>query len=283
MRQSIASLQEKKRSGEKITMLTAYDYTFAPIVDAAGIDVILVGDSLANVILGMDSTTEISLEEMIQHSRAVVKGSSKAMVIGDMPYCAYQEDPEGALPSARRFTDEAGCDAVKLEWCPVALEATERIVGHSIPVMGHIGFTPQTADTLGGSIVQGKDLDTARRLIDQARAFQEAGCFSIVLECVPWQLAKVITETLSIPTIGIGAGPHCDGQVLVLNDMLGLFKRFTPKFVRIFADLHDAALSGIGAYAAEVRAGTFPNEKESFSMKEEEFRRFMDSLSETGS
>lgn len=278
MRQSVASITAKKRAGEKITVLTAYDFTFAPIVDAAGVDIILVGDSLANVILGMDSTTEISLEEMIQHSMAVVKGSERAMVIGDMPYCAYQENPADALPSARRFTDEAGCDAVKLEWYPHALEVTARIVEHSIPVMGHIGFTPQTADKLGGSIVQGKDFESAHKLIGQARAFEEAGCFSIVLECVPWQIAKVITETLTIPTIGIGAGPHCDGQVLVLNDMLGLFKRFTPKFVRIFADLYKAALSGISAYAGEVRAGTFPSEKESFSMKEEEFRRFMESL-----
>lgn len=278
MRQSVDSIIEKKRAGEKITVLTAYDFTFAPIVDAAGIDIILVGDSLANVILGMESTTQVSLDEMIQHSIAVVKGSERAMVVGDMPYCAYQENPAVALPSARRFTEEAGCGAVKLEWCPHALEVTARIVEQSIPVMGHIGFTPQTADKLGGSIVQGKDFETARRLVDQARAFQEAGCFSIVLECVPWQIARVITETLTIPTIGIGAGPHCDGQVLVLNDMLGLFKRFRPKFVRVFADLYDVALAGIEAYAGEVRAGTFPSEKESFSMKEEEFLKFKESL-----
>ncbi len=282
MRQSIASIAEKKRNNEKITMLTAYDYTFAPIVDAAGIDIILIGDSMANVILGMDSTIEISLDEMIQHSRAVVKGSSEAMVVGDMPYCAYQENPEDALPSARRFIEEAGCQAVKLEWCPHALDATARIRERSIPVMGHIGFTPQTADKLGGSIVQGRDFETARRLIDQAMAFEAAGCFSIVLECVPWQIAKVITERLTIPTIGIGAGPYCDGQVLVLNDMLGLFKRFTPKFVKVYADLYEPALAGIRDYADEVRSGVFPSEKESFSMKDEEFKKFMASLSAAG-
>lgn len=274
MRLSISSLAEMKQKKQKITMLTAYDFSFAPIVDAAGIDIILVGDSMANVVLGMESTTEISLDEMINHSRAVVKGTERAMVIGDMPYCSCQIDPEQALPAARRFVEEAGCQAVKIEWFDRTLQVTEKIAGSGIPVMGHIGFTPQTADKLGGSIVQGKDIETARRLVEQAKAFEAAGCFSIVLECVPWQIASVITNTLKIPTIGIGAGAGCDGQVLVLNDMLGLFKRFKPKFVKIYADVYGASLQGIQKYIEEVRNGVFPSESERFSMKDEEFDKF---------
>jgi 3-methyl-2-oxobutanoate hydroxymethyltransferase len=210
---------------------------------------------------------------MITHSRAVAKGSERAMVIGDMPYCSYQVDTTIALEGARRFIDEAGCQAVKLEWFDHALEVTGKIVRSGIPVMGHIGFTPQTADKLGGSIVQGKDIDTAKRLIGQAKSLEEAGCFSIVLECVPWQIAEIITGTLKIPTIGIGAGAGCDGQVLVLNDMLGLFKRFKPKFVKLYADVYGASLSGIQNYIDEVRSGAFPSEAERFSMKEEEFEK----------
>lgn len=278
MRLTVQDILDKKKKREKITVLTAYDYSFAPILDAAGIDIILVGDSMANVILGMDSTKEISLEEMIVHSRAVVRGSERSLIIGDMPYCSYQVNPDDAVDSARRFIDEAGCQAVKLEWFDSALEVTAKIIHNNIPVMGHIGFTPQTADKLGSSIVQGRDFETAKRLVEQAKSLQAAGCFSIVLECVPWQIAKIISDMLTIPTIGIGAGSFCDGQVLVLNDMLGLFKRFTPKFVRIYEDLYADALAGIEKYAADVRSGSFPSEKESFSMKDEEFNRLRDSL-----
>jgi 3-methyl-2-oxobutanoate hydroxymethyltransferase len=221
---------------------------------------------------------EISLDEMINHTRAVVKGSQSSMVIGDMPYCSYQVDPGAAVESAHRFVNEAGCQGVKLEWFDHALEVTSRILHHNIPVMGHIGFTPQTADKLGNSIVQGRDFDTAQKLVGQARALEAAGCFSIVLECVPWQIAGIITDMLTIPTIGIGAGGLCDGQVLVLNDMLGLFKRFTPKFVKIYEDIYSASLSGVKKYVAEVRSGAFPSEKESFSMKEEEFNKLKESL-----
>jgi len=277
MRATIKSIVEKKARKEKLSVLTAYDFSFSAILDAAGIDIILVGDSMANVVLGMDSTVEISLDEMINHSRAVVKGSQNAVIIGDMPYCSYQVDPQQALDSARRFMD-AGCQGVKLEWFDSALEVIGQIVKAGIPVMGHIGFTPQTADKLGSSIVQGKDFETARRLIDQADRLEAAGCFSIVLECVPWQIAGIISQRLKIPTIGIGAGADCDGQVLVLNDMLGLFKRFTPKFVRIFADLHAASLAGIEQYVREVKSGSFPSEKERFSMKEEEFEKLKQSL-----
>jgi 3-methyl-2-oxobutanoate hydroxymethyltransferase len=278
MRITVADIMEKKKRKEKIAMLTAYDCSFAPIVDSAGVDIILVGDSMANVVLGMESTTEISLDEMINHSRAVVKGSEHAFVIGDMPYCAYQTAPNDAVKNAHRFINEAGCQAVKLEWFDLALEVTEKIVRDGIPVMGHIGFTPQTADKLGDSKVQGKDFESAQNLIRQARSLEAAGCFSIVLECVPWQIAKIITEALAIPTIGIGAGVYCDGQVLVLNDLLGLFKRFTPKFVKVYKNIYGAALSGIKRYVKEVRNGAFPSEKESYNMKDEEFQKLKNSL-----
>ncbi len=278
MRIDVSSLVDKKKKGEKISMLTAYDVCFAGIVDAAGIDIILVGDSLANVVLGMESTIEISMEEMINHSRAVVRGSEKAMVVGDMPYCAYQENPAAAVSNARRFIDEAGCQAVKLEWFDNCLEVTKSIIADGIPVMGHIGFTPQTADKLGDSKVQGKDFDTAVRLMEQAKSLEEVGCFSIVLECVPWQIAQIITERISIPTIGIGAGSYCDGQVLVLQDLLGLFKRYRPKFVKIYDDIFEKSKVAIQQYREEVEKGLFPTEKESFSMNEEEFKKLKESL-----
>lgn len=278
MRRTVSSITDMKKEKRKIAVLTAYDYSFAGILDEAGVDIILVGDSMANVNLGMDSTIEISMDEMINHTKAVVKGSSRAMVIGDMPYCSYQINPGDAVSSARRFMNEAGCQAVKVEWFDHALDVIAHIVHDNIPVMGHIGFTPQTADKLGSSIVQGKDFEGARRLIEQAAALEAAGCFSMVLECVPWQIAKIITESISIPTIGIGAGVYCDGQVLVLNDMLGLFKRFKPKFVKIYEDIFSAAVSGIQIYINEVQTGTFPSEKESFSMKDEEFIKLKKSL-----
>jgi 3-methyl-2-oxobutanoate hydroxymethyltransferase len=278
MRIDVSSIIEKKKKKEKITMLTAYDFSFAAIVDAAGIDMILVGDSLANVILGMESTTEISMEEMINHSKAVVKGSERALIVGDMPFCAYQEKPESAVANAERFMNEAGCQAVKLEWFDGALEVTKNIIDKKIPVMGHIGFTPQTADKLGDSRVQGRDIDTAKRLMEQAKSLEDIGCFSIVLECVPWQIAQIITENLSIPTIGIGAGNLCDGQVLVLNDLLGLFRIYRPKFVKIYDDIFDKSVSAIKKYKKEVENGSFPTEKESFTMNEEEFEKFKASL-----
>jgi len=269
MRLSISEIVDKKKRGEKITVLTAYDFAFAPIVDAAGVDMILVGDSMANVILGMASTAEITLDEMINHSKAVVKGSERALVIGDMPYCGYQADPDRAVASAKRFVDEAGCQAIKLEWFDQALEVTAAIVREQIPVMGHVGFTPQTPDTAGKSKVRGRDIESAKRLIEQAQALETAGCFSIVLECVPWKLARIVSQRLVIPTIGIGAGAFCDGQVLVLNDILGLYKKFTPKFVKQYADVYQASLSGVEQYVREVKAGVFPTEKESFTLPDE--------------
>ncbi len=278
MRLDINAILEKKKRNEKITVLTAYDYSYAAIVDAAEIDIILVGDSLANVVLGMESTTGITMDEMINHSKAVVKGSERGLVVGDMPYIAYQDERSTPLENARRFIDEGGCQAVKLEWYDRALEVTAEIIKAGIPVMGHIGFTPQTADKLGGSIVQGKDLQGARALIDQAVQLEEAGCFSIVLECVPWQIAEIISNKLSIPTIGIGAGNRCDGQVLVLNDLLGLFRRFRPKFVRVYDDLFEKSVNVIKRFKEDVEKGAFPSREESFSIKDEDFEKIKDKL-----
>ncbi len=248
----------------KITMLTAYDYPIASLIDRAGIDMVLVGDSVANVVLGLDSTTKVGMAEMIHHAKAVTRAVKQALVIGDMPYDSYQVNPEESLKNARRFIDEAQCGAVKLEWFDKCLEVTEKIIQGGIAVMGHIGLTPQTADKLGGFKVQGKDAEAAQRLIEQATALEKLGCFSIVLECVPDKIAEIITQKLKIPTIGIGAGIHCDGQVLVVNDMLGTFERFTPKFVKKYATLSKQMDEAFKKYIEEVKTGVFPGEEHSF-------------------
>jgi 3-methyl-2-oxobutanoate hydroxymethyltransferase len=247
----IIALKDKR----KITMLTAYDYPIAYLVDQAGIDMILVGDSLANVVLGLKSTTEVGMAEMLHHAQAVTRAVEHALVIGDMPYESYQVNPAEAVNNARRFIEEAKCDCVKLEWFARCLEVTEEIIKAGIPVMGHIGLTPQTADKLGGFKVQGKDAEAAQRLIKQAQDLEKAGCFAIVLECVPDKIAQIITEKLKIPTIGIGAGVHCDGQVLVIHDLLGLFQRYTPKFVKKYIDLSPLILKALQEYKREVTEG----------------------------
>jgi 3-methyl-2-oxobutanoate hydroxymethyltransferase len=257
----------------KITMLTAYDYPLASLMDRAGIEIILVGDSLANVVLGLDSTTKVGMAEMIHHAKAVTRAVKQALVIGDMPYESYQINPEESLKNARRFIDEAQCQAVKLEWFDRCLEVTEKIIQGGIAVMGHIGLTPQTADKLGGFKVQGRDAEAAQRLIEQATALEKLGCFSIVLECVPDKIAQIITQKLGIPTIGIGAGIHCDGQVLVTHDLLGLFERFTPKFVKKYVNLSPLIFQAIEEYKKEVREGKFPGPEHSFSIKEEEVKK----------
>lgn len=222
-RKTIGQILKKKKSGQKITVLTAYDYPTAKILDEAGVDIILVGDSLANVVLGLDSTTQIGMAEMIHHTKAVRRGVKQALVVGDMPFEAYQKDPKKAVANANRFMT-AGCDAVKVEWFSKASQVTADIIKAGIPVMGHVGLTPQTAEKLGGMKVQGKDADSAVKILENAIEFQKRGCFSIVLECIPDKLAGAITKSLKIPTIGIGAGVQCDGQVLVINDMLGLYR-----------------------------------------------------------
>ena len=265
----IVSLKGKR----KITMLTAYDYPLASLMDKAGIDMILVGDSLANVVLGLDSTTKVGMPEMLHHSKAVTRAVKKALVVGDMPYDSYQVNPEESVKNARRFIEEAKCDAVKLEWFERCLEVTADIISSGIPVMSHIGLTPQTADKIGGFKVQGKDAQAARRLIEQAEALEKLGCFSLVLECVPDKISELITKRLKIPTIGIGAGVHCDGQVLVTHDLLGLFERFTPKFVKRYIDLSALIKKAIEEYKEEVITGKFPTPLHSFSIKEEELKK----------
>jgi len=267
---SIDQILAKKKSGTKITMLTAYDFPLASIIDKAGIDMILVGDSVANVVLGLESTTEVGMTEMIHHAKAVRRGVKNALIIGDMPYESYQVNINDSVKNAKRFLDEAGCDAVKLEWFDKCLEVTENIIKAGISVMGHVGLTPQTAAQLGGFKVQGKDTEAAKRLIQQAEQLEKLGCFSIVLECVPDKVAQIITKKLKIPTIGIGAGIHCDGQVLVTHDLVGLFERFTPKFVKKYINLSPMILEAIKNFKTEVSEGKFPTKDHSFTIKKEE-------------
>lgn len=254
-------------------MLTAYDYPLASLIDRAGIDIILVGDSVANVVLGLDSTTKVGMTEMLHHAKAVTRAVKHALVIGDMPYESYQINPQESVKNAQRFMEEAKCDAVKLEWFSLCLEVTQAIIKSGIPVMGHIGLTPQTADQLGGFKVQGRDAEQAKRLIEQAAALEKLGCFSIVLECVPDKIAAMITQKLKIPTIGIGAGIYCDGQVLVTHDLLGLFERFTPKFVKKYINLSPMISKAIEEYKKEVIEGKFPAKEHSFTIKEEELKK----------
>jgi len=265
----IISLKNKR----KITMLTAYDFPTAQLLDRAGIDMILVGDSLANVVLGLQSTTEVGMTEMLHHAKAVARATTMSLVVGDMPYESYQLETSFAVDNARRFINEAGCQAVKLEWFEKCLEVTEEVIKAGIPVMGHIGLTPQTADKIGGFKVQGKDADAARRLIEQAEALEQRGCFALVLECVPDKVAAIITQKLSIPTIGIGAGAACDGQVLVIHDLLGLFERYQPKFVKRYADLSGAILAAVESYKKDVLSGAFPGPEHCFGIKEEELKK----------
>lgn len=257
----------------KITMLTAYDYPIAELVDRAGIDMVLVGDSLANVVLGLDSTTKVDMPEMLHHAKAVRRAVKNALLIGDMPYSSYQVHPEECVKNAQRFIAEAGCQAIKLEWFERCLEVTQQIIKAGIPVMGHIGLTPQTVDKIGGFKVQGKDAEAAQRLIEQATGLEKAGCFAIVLECVPDKISGLISSKIKIPTIGIGAGVHCDGQVLVIHDMLGLFTRYTPKFVKKYVNLSPLISKAVEDFKNEVIQEKFPNEQHSFSIKEEEFKK----------
>lgn len=254
----------------KLTMLTAYDFPMASLIDRAGIDMILVGDSVANVVLGLDSTTKVGMPEMLHHSKAVTRAVKRALVIGDMPYESYQINIAESVTNAGKFIKEAGCDVVKLEWFDRCLEVTEQIIKSGINVMGHIGLTPQTADKIGGFKVQGKDAEAARRLIDQASNLERLGCFAIVLECVPDKIAQMITQKVSIPTIGIGAGAACDGQVLVAHDLLGLFERFTPKFVKKYTNLSNEILRAVKEYKQEVENGKFPAKEHTFSIKRDE-------------
>jgi 3-methyl-2-oxobutanoate hydroxymethyltransferase len=257
------SLAGRKRRGERITMLTAYDFTFARIFEGAGIDLILVGDSLGNVVQGADTTLPVTLDEMVYHTRLVARGVSRSMVIGDMPFGSYQVSPEDAVRSAIRLVKEGGAQAVKLEGGVNAAAAIERIVAAEIPVMGHVGLTPQSVNRMGGFRVQGRGEKGRARIIDDALAVQAAGAFAVVLEGVPAALASEITLQLDIPTIGIGAGPDCDGQVLVMHDLLGL-NDWTPSFVKQYANLGAVATQAARAFADEVVNGKFPDKEHSY-------------------
>ncbi len=249
-------------------MVTAYDYTAARIADAAGIPILLVGDSLGMVVLGYDSTIPVTMDDMVHHARMVSRGAKEALVVADLPFMAYQVNAEEAMRNAGRLMQEGGAHTVKLEGGVSIADTVRRIVDAGVPVMGHIGLTPQSVNALGGYRVQGRTKAAARRVLEDAQALENAGAYAVVLECVPSPLAKVITERLTIPTIGIGAGPDCDGQVQVFHDMLGLFSEFVPRHARLYANLSQDVSEAFRRYADDVRSGAFPNEAESFTMNE---------------
>jgi 3-methyl-2-oxobutanoate hydroxymethyltransferase len=264
---TIHTLKRQKQAGQKICMVTAYDATFARILDDAGADVLLVGDSLGMVFQGHDSTLPVTMDQMVYHCRAVARGTRRAHLVGDMPFLSYQASPNEAVHNAGRLVAEGGVGSVKLEGGAEFTETVTHILRASIPVMGHIGLTPQSVHKMGGYVVQGRDEETAKRLYRDALALQEAGCYALVLEGVPLELARDITSALSIPTIGIGAGVHCDGQVLVCYDLLGLNPDFKPKFVKRYADLYGATRSAAETFFTEVRSEAFPDEEHSFKSK----------------
>ncbi len=261
---TIQDFLKKKTEGRKISMITAYDFPFAQIADEAGIDGILVGDSLGMVVQGLENTLSVTMDEMIYHTKLVTRGVRNAIVIGDMPFMSYQTGVKEAVRNAGRFLKEAGASAIKLEGGAEVAEQIRAMSRSDIPVMAHIGLTPQSIHRMGGYKVQGKTEEAANRLIEEARIAEDAGAFSLLLEAIPLGLAKKITEELSIPTIGIGAGPHCDGQVLVLHDVIGMFERFVPKFVKRYANLKESALKAVKEYREEVEKGIFPSEETSF-------------------
>ncbi|HEX8990738.1 MAG TPA: 3-methyl-2-oxobutanoate hydroxymethyltransferase [Anaerolineales bacterium] len=273
-----ALFRQKKERGEPITMLTAYDYPTALAEDRAGIDSILVGDSLGMVVLGYENTLPVTMEDMLHHARAVSRGAKYALLIGDMPFMSYQVSTAEAVRNAGRFLQEAGMEAVKLEGGRERVEAIRAIVGAGIPVMGHLGLTPQSVNQLGGFRPQGKTASAAKRLLEDAILLEEAGCFSIVLESVPARLAELVSRRLSIPTIGIGAGVGCDGQVLVTHDLLGLFDRFTPKFVKKYADLHSEMQRAFAEYITDVEHREFPASTHSVEMDPREWEHLMKEL-----
>src|SRR3989338_166192 len=266
-RVTVPGLRGMKRRGERFTMLTAYDYPIARVLDQAGVEVVLVGDSLGMVGLGYDSTVPVTMEEMLHHAKAVRRGVRRALLVGDMPFMSFQVNPEQAVVNAGRFLKEAGCDAVKVEGGAEALAAATAIVAIGIPVMGHLGLTPQTAGRFGGFKVQGRDAASAAALLRAAGALEQAGCFAGVVECVTDVVAKRITARLTIPTIGIGAGPSCDGQVVVTQDLLGLYDRFSPRFVKRYAELGQAATNAVRGVSRDVRQGRFPTAAHTFTVK----------------
>ena len=263
---TIPDLLQMKRQGRKIAMLTAYDYPMAKLLDEAGVDIVLVGDSLGMVVLGYDTTAPVTMEEMIHHAKAARRGVSRALLVGDMPFLSFRGSLVESVKNASRFLQEAGCHAVKVEWKPGIEDVAKAIIDAGIPVMGHVGLTPQTAASEGGFGMRGKDVESAVRIAAQAVALQEVGCFAMVLECIPDAVAQAITQRLTIPTIGIGSGPFCDGQVLVTYDLLGLFERFKPRFVKRYAELASTIRQSASAYIQDVRRGSFPDREHTVSI-----------------
>jgi len=261
---------EKKKQGEKIVTITSYDYSFAKIVDDCGIDLILVGDSLSMVVLGYKNTLSVTMDEMIHHTKAVVRGVSNSMVVGDMPFLSYKIGIKEAVKNAGRFIQEGGAEAVKVEGGAKICQTIKAMIDADIQVMGHIGLTPQAVYRFGGFLVQGKTVESAKKLIIDAKKLEKTGVFSIVLESVPWQIAKLITKSVDIPTIGIGAGPYCDGQILVINDMLGLFTDFKPKFLKYFGNIGTSVREAINNYKSEVEGGVFPDAEHSYEFPTED-------------
>jgi 3-methyl-2-oxobutanoate hydroxymethyltransferase len=268
MRVTIIDIKEMKQKKEKIPMLTAYDYVTAKMVDESGVPLILVGDSLGMVMLGYESTIPVTMDEMIHHTKAVVRGAKQALVIGDMPFMTYHTSISDALHNAARFIQEGGSQAVKLEGGEVVAEQVKRLVECGIPVMGHIGVTPQSMHQLGGFKARGKVVEEAKKLLNDASVLEEAGAFAIVLECTPAPLSKLITQKLTIPTIGIGAGPDCDGQVQVISDILGLYTEFVPKHAKRYAKLAGEIKTAVADYVSEVKALSFPTAEQSYTMDE---------------
>jgi len=278
---TLPRIAEMKRAGERIVMVTAYDYPSAQIVDEAGVDVVLVGDTAAMVVLGHDATTPVGMDEMLMMASAVRRGLERPFLIGDMPFGSYESSNEQAIENAQRFVKQAGCDAVKLERGGASTDRARAIIRSGIPVMGHVGLTPQTASALGGFKAQGRTAETAAKLTEEALGLQSVGCFAIVFEAIPSAVTEALMPKLEIPVIGIGAGPATDGQVLVLHDLLGVYAGHKPKFVKRFADVRGESLKGVRAYTEEVRAGAFPNEEQhTYSIPQEELEEFARYLEE---
>ena len=269
MKNSISSFKEAKQKSEKLTMLTAYDYSMASLMDGSGINSLLVGDSLGMVCLGYKDTLSVTMEDMLHHTKAVSRGAKNALVVADMPFMSYQASIYDAVKNAGRFIQEAGAQAIKLEGGASVYEQVKAIVNAQIPVMGHLGLTPQSVNMFGGFKVQGKGIEAAKKIIEDAVMLEQAGAFSIVLECIPEELARVITEKVSIPTIGIGAGKYCDGQVLVYQDMLNMFSGFKPKFVKTYADIGNIMKDSFSKYISDVQSGSFPSKEHTFKLEEE--------------
>lgn len=272
---TLQNIQDKKNQKQKITMLTAYDFPTGKLVDEAGVDITLVGDSLANVALGLESTRDVGMDEMVHHAKAVRRAVKRSLLVCDLPYDACQTDQLHVVDHANRLIHEAGCDAVKIEWFDQCDEVFENVIQSGIPVMGHVGLTPQTAEEFK---VQGKDLESAKEILRQAKVLEAKGCFAIVLECVPTLLAKIISDQLKVPTIGIGAGAHCDGQVLVFPDVVGLLEGFRPKFVKQYVNSREVILEALQKYCHEVTDEKFPDQERSYSMDENELKRLLEDI-----